>query len=633
MKARIITSIIGASICWALMAAAAVAQPARPVKPEDVGFDQRLDEQVPLELAFRDEGGKTVRLGEYFHGKPVVLALVYYECPMLCNQVLNGLAGSLKALSFDAGKEFEVVAVSFNPRESSALAAAKKETYVHDYGRVGAAQGWHFLTGDPKPIEALAQAVGFRYVYDPMLNQYAHASGVVVLTPQGRVARYFYGIEYAPRDLRFGLIEAAQERIGTPVDRVLLLCYRYDPRTGKYGAAVMNSLRLGGVATLVGLAGLLFALNRRTKNARRRAATANACRVASLIPFMPEKASSFAGDVDALYYVLVGLSVFFGVLIAGLEIYFAVRYRRRSPGEIPPKTVPSYTLEVAWIAIPFLICVGIFLWGASLFYTLYSAPKSGPDVMDVYVTGKQWMWRFQHAGGQREINELHVPVGARVKLTMSSEDVVHSFFVPAFRVKADVVPGQGRYTTVWFNATKPGRYHIFCAEYCGMNHSGMGGWVEAMRPEAYQAWLSGGAAEGSLASSGQKLFEQLACSSCHKTDGTGRCPVLTGVFGKQVDLQDGRKVTADESYIRESILSPTAKIVAGYQPIMPNFTGQVSEEQISQLIAYIKSIGPPGQGAANSSQGGQGAKGTITTGAPGQQRSNPIGSTPPRGTR
>src|SRR5262245_51392749 len=214
-------SIINTVILLALLPAAAAAQPARPIQPSDIGFDQRLDEQVPLELAFRDESGNTVRLGDYFNRKPVILALVYYQCPMLCSQVLNGLTGSLKALSFDAGREFEVVAVSFNPRETSELAAAKKESYARDYGRAGAAAGWHFLTGDPKApkaMAALARAVGFRYAYDPMLNQYAHASGVVVLTPKGRVARYFYGIEYAPRDLRFGLIEAAEERIGAMAD-------------------------------------------------------------------------------------------------------------------------------------------------------------------------------------------------------------------------------------------------------------------------------------------------------------------------------------------------------------------------------------------------------------------------------
>jgi cytochrome c oxidase subunit 2 len=186
---------------------------------------------------------------------------------------------------------------------------------------------------------------------------------------------------------------------------------------------------------------------------------------------------------------------------------------------------------------------------------------------------------------------------------MTSEDVIHSFFVPAFRVKADVLPGQGRYRVAWFEPTKPGRYHLFCAEYCGMNHSGMIGWVEVMRPQEFQTWLSVGGAEGSMASSGQKLFQQLPCATCHKTDGTGRCPVLEGLFGKQVRLQDGRTVTVDENYIRESILDPKAKIAAGYEPIMPNFTGLLSEEQIAQLVAYIKSIGGPQQGAAAQSEG------------------------------
>ncbi|MGE0130588.1 MAG: cytochrome c oxidase subunit II [Blastocatellales bacterium] len=593
MRPRIIKTIFGIIISWALLAAAVVAQPARPIKPGDIGFDQRLDEQVPLNLAFRDESGRTVRLGDYFNRKPVILALVYYQCPMLCNQELNGLTGSLKALSFDAGKEFEVVTVSINPRETSELAAAKKETYARNYGRAGAAAGWHFLTGDPKPIEALTRAVGFRYAYDPMLNQYAHASGVIVLTPKGRVARYFYGIEYAPRDLRFGLIEAAEERIGSPVDQVLLLCYQYDPATGKYSAVVMKSLRLGGVVTVIGVAALLFALNRKAKRQKRELKPASYCFAVLLIPFLPENASSFAGEFDALFFTLTGISIFFTILIAGLGLYFVIKYRRRSPGEIPPKTIPSIPLEVAWIGIPFLICMVIFVWGASLYYWVYSAPK---EAMEIYVTAKQWMWRFQHAGGQREINELHVPLGRRVKLTMTSEDVIHSFFVPAFRVKADVLPGQGRYRTVWFEPTKPGRYHLFCAEYCGTNHSGMIGWVEVMRPEEFQTWLNSGGAEGSMASSGRKLFGQLGCSSCHKTDGSGRCPVLEGIFGKQIQLQDGRTVTFDEGYIHESILDPKAKVAAGFEPIMPNFTGQISEEQMAQLIAYIKSIGPSQSG-------------------------------------
>jgi len=227
---------------------------------------------------------------------------------------------------------------------------------------------------------------------------------------------------------------------------------------------------------------------------------------------------------------------------------------------------------------------------------MYRAPN---EALDIYVVAKQWMWKFQHLDGQREINELHIPVGQRVKVTLTTEDVIHSFFVPAFRIKMDVVPG--KYSTIWFEATKPGRYHLFCAEYCGTNHSGMIGWIDVMEPSEYQSWLAGGAAEGSLASSGEKLFQQLACITCHRSDAQGRGPVLEGLFGKQVQLQAGGKVVADESYLRESILNPRAKVVAGFQPIMPTFQGQVSEEQVLQLIAYIKSIGaksPGREGAA-----------------------------------
>ncbi len=235
----------------------------RPPLVRNVRFDQKLNEQVPLNLVFRDEAGQSVALRDYFDGRPVILALVYYDCPMLCSQVLNGLASSLDVLPFDAGKEFTVITVSFDPRETPALAAAKKETYMRRYKRAGAAAGWRFLTGDPASIAGLAQAVGFRYTYDAEKNQYAHASGVMVLTPQGKLARYFYGIEYAPRDVRLALVEASAGRIGSPVDQLLLYCYEYDPVTGKYGAIVMRFVRLGGVVTVAGLLSLMWLLRRR----------------------------------------------------------------------------------------------------------------------------------------------------------------------------------------------------------------------------------------------------------------------------------------------------------------------------------------------------------------------------------
>src|SRR6266516_688522 len=237
-----------------------------PPALQKVGIDQRLNEQVPLDAVFKDESGNTVQLGQYFGKRPVVLSLVYYSCPMLCNQVLNGMAGTFKALSFKPGEEFDIVTVSFDSRETPALAAAKKKTYV-DYlpeaRRSKAMNGWHFLTGDEANIRRLTEAVGFRYNFDAATNQFAHASGIMVLTPEGKLARYFYGIEYSPKDLRLGLVEASANKIGSPVDQLLLYCYHYDPATGKYGAVVMNMVRLAGIVTLVGMVGLLLLLRRR----------------------------------------------------------------------------------------------------------------------------------------------------------------------------------------------------------------------------------------------------------------------------------------------------------------------------------------------------------------------------------
>ncbi len=239
---------------------------------EKVGIDQRLDAQVPLDLTFRDEAGRTVALRDYFSGKPVILTLVYYECPMLCTQVLNGAVAAFKTMNFTAGKEFEVITVSFNPKDTAALAAGKKTTYLNKYGRPDAAAGWHFLTGDQPAIDALAKAVGFRYVYDEATEQYVHASAMMLLTPQGRMSKYFYGIEYPPRDIRLGLIEAADNKIGTAVDQMLLYCYHYDPSAGKYSMVVMNVLRLGGVVTLVAIGGFVLAMVARERRKPKTAA-------------------------------------------------------------------------------------------------------------------------------------------------------------------------------------------------------------------------------------------------------------------------------------------------------------------------------------------------------------------------
>ncbi len=292
-----------------------------------------------------------------------------------------------------------------------------------------------------------------------------------------------------------------------------------------------------------------------------------------------------AGRVDALYFFLLAIAAFFSLLIAGLIVYYAVKYHRRSPDAVGVAFHGGMTLEITWTVVPLIITMVIFVWGASVFFAMTHPPD---DALNIYVVGKQWMWKFQHLDGQREINELHVPVERNIRLIATSEDVIHDVFVPAFRLKVDVIPG--RYATLWFRATRPGRYHLFCAEYCGTRHSGMTGEVIVMAPADYQAWLSGGTPGGSLADAGQKLFADLACNTCHRPDAQGRGPVLDGLLGKTVSLQSGGTIVADEAYLRESILNPSAKVTAGYQPIMPTFQGLVSEDQLLQLIEYIKSL-------------------------------------------
>jgi len=243
----------------------------RPPGLKDVGIEQNLNEQIPPDLVFRDETGKAVRLGDYFGRKPMILNLVYYRCPMLCGEVLSGLASALRVLKFDVGNQFDVLTVSFDPHETPEIAAAKKAEYLKRYGRAGAAGGWHFLTGPPESIAALTKAAGFQYHYDSSSGQFAHATAIMILTPAGKISQYYYGVEYAPKDLRLGLIQASGEKIGNLVDEVLLYCYHYDPATGKYGAVITRILRLAGLATMLGI-GLLIAIMSRQRSVRNRPA-------------------------------------------------------------------------------------------------------------------------------------------------------------------------------------------------------------------------------------------------------------------------------------------------------------------------------------------------------------------------
>jgi cytochrome c oxidase subunit II len=299
----------------------------------------------------------------------------------------------------------------------------------------------------------------------------------------------------------------------------------------------------------------------------------------------PVEASSIAGQVDALFYSLLGLSAAVVLGIVGTIGFFSVRYRRGSSAS-RRRDVVQWRWELGWTLIPLGLFLAVYVWAAWLYFVLHSPPD---DAMPIYVVGKQWMWQIQHASGQREIDQLHVPVGRPVKLIMTSQDVIHSFFVPAFRVKQDVLPG--RYTTLWFTATRPGEYALFCAEYCGTDHARMGGRVIALSADRYQQWLQAHPVSQGLARQGEKLFHQYGCSGCHTPGSAVHAPNLHGVFGHFVQLADGSRVMADERYVRDSILLPRRQVVAGYVPVMPSFAGQVSEEDLLALIAYVESIG------------------------------------------
>ncbi|MBZ9707905.1 cytochrome c oxidase subunit II [Mesorhizobium sp. ESP7-2] len=305
------------------------------------------------------------------------------------------------------------------------------------------------------------------------------------------------------------------------------------------------------------------------------------------IPFTPPEASSIAGSVDTLFYALLAFTAALGIFLASLVVFYAIKYRAGSRAERTGERARSLPLEVAWTVASLLIAFVIFGWGAVLFLRREHPP---PDALEIAGLGKQWMWEFRHPGGQREINELHVPVGKAVIVSLASQDVIHSFFVPAFRVKQDAVPG--RTTHVWFIAEEPGRYHLFCAQYCGTQHSEMGGWVTVMPLEDYATWLENQGKGDTLAADGEKLFRALGCSGCHEKSSKVRAPDLAGVFGRPVALDNQQTVIADERYLRDSILDPKKEIAAGYDPVMPSFDGIVDEGEMQMLLAYLKSLSP-----------------------------------------
>lgn len=307
----------------------------------------------------------------------------------------------------------------------------------------------------------------------------------------------------------------------------------------------------------------------------------------SIFSILPEQASTVATKVDAIFYVLVALSIFFLFAVCGVLVYLSVRYRKGTKVDRDYESPDNAALEWTWTITPLFLAVGMFVWSAFLYFDMSRPPETA---MEILVTGKQWMWKIQHPNGKREINELHVPINQTIQLTMRSEDVIHDFFIPAFRVKKDVLPD--RYTQLWFEATKPGTYHLFCAEYCGTGHSHMVGRVVAMEQNDYEAWLGGEASTAAPAQAGERLFNRLGCVTCHRADDQARGPHLAGLFGTEVRLQNNTTVIADEDYVRRSITNPTADVVYGYAQLMPSYAGMLSPDELNQLVAYIKSLGP-----------------------------------------
>ena len=309
-----------------------------------------------------------------------------------------------------------------------------------------------------------------------------------------------------------------------------------------------------------------------------------------VVQYKPEQASTVAPQVDAVFWGLLAISAFMTLGLFVVITFFLIRYRNASEADRTQSRLSPTYLEVTWTGLPILIFIGLFVWGAGIFV---KASKPPPDALPVYVVGLQWYWDVQHPNGRHEVGDIHVPVGQPVQLIMTSSDVIHNYYIPAFRVQRDVMPG--KYSTEWFTATKPGKYRIFCNQYCGTKHGEMAGFVYAMQPDDYENWLGAQAGTGqtSLAQTGARLFRQSGCSGCHGANSRVHAPDLGGLYGRQVPLDNGTFVAADEQYLRDSILKPASQIVAGYQPIMPTYQGQLREQDVMALVAYLKSLSQP----------------------------------------
>ncbi len=601
---------------------------AQELGPAPEGMDEarvteKLDQQIPLDLHFLDENGNDATLGAYLNGtRPAILSLNYSDCPMLCTLVLDGMVNATKDLEWTTGEEFDIISVSIDPSETPQRAKLTKQKYVKAYNRPGSARGWHFLTGSEKNVRQLADAVGFGYFYNKEAKQYMHEAVLMLCTPDGRVSRYMYGIEFPEQQMKLALIEAGEGKVGTTVDRILMFCFHYDSSTGRYGPAAQNIMKLGGGLMLtVMLIGLIPYWLRRQMRRGREAEAAGSDRSSSaeqpdagtpaggaqaglFLPligmlgapggslFFPQRGSTGAGLVDEVFYFILIISIVFFVLIVAVMLLFIMKYRRVEGRTAEKTPTHSNALEAVWTIIPVILVAIIFTWGFIGYMDVRQAPD---DSYEIKVYAKKWAWSFGYPNGYIDEN-LHVPADRPIRLVMSSSDVIHSLYVPAFRLKMDIVPK--RYSTTWFNAVDPGakeaEYNLFCAEYCGDQHSTMTAKVVVHPSGEFEKWLEDASnflERMSPEEGGELLYERRGCIQCHTIDGGAKTgPTFKGSFGTEQTLANGDKITVDENYIRESIMDPLAKVRAGYKPVMPTYRDQLKDEEIDAIIAFIKSL-------------------------------------------
>ncbi len=602
-----------------------------PEEVSEVGIDEKLGDRLPLDLAFRNERGEDVTLSRLFHqDRPVILTMTYSDCPMLCMLQLNGLVDGLQDVSLMPGKDFEILSVSIDPTETPERARLTKQQYVQAYGKPEAASGWHFWVGRQANIKALADAIGYRYTFVPEQGEYAHAATFVFCTPDGVISRYLDGVYFEPITLQLSLVEAGEGKIGSSMDRILLFCFGWDATTGQYGPVAVRLMRFGGALTLLVLIITLvpvwlwrkapgsvahhgpsttvaasFAQHQDKESLLEEAGDEkpsldSSSSMMPVVPlplaqtaygnnfFFPEAASDLAGPVDGLFFFILWVSTIFFAIVVGVMMLFVIKYRHREGHEAQESPTHNTFLEILWSVIPTIIVAVIFLWGFGAYFDMRQPPA---NAYEIRVLARKWTWEFVYANGHRD-PDLHLPVNRPVRLIMSSQDVIHSLFIPAFRVKMDVLPD--RYTTTWFQPNRVGEYTLLCAEYCGEQHSTMLARVVVHPSGDFERWLTDAASflEGvSPEEGGRIVYQRKGCAQCHSIDGSARSgPTLKGIFGAKHEMADGRRILVDENYIRRSILEPMADIRAGYRPVMPTYASQIREEEIDALIAFIKTL-------------------------------------------